>query len=119
MIFLAQDETVVEEKFGIEQDKNTDGYKFEFESRTCEIALRIFKWEGNVKTTAKSRIIVKRITDVQGDEIEETLLDTIDDSVILRDYDIFNHKYVIIVVEAGVEVKGVVKYIAKVGGAFA
>jgi len=106
---------VATKQFIVKQDDNKGNNEFEITGKAVEIAIMVFRWNGNVKEKVDSKITVKRLTNCVNEQIEETLYNDISSETIVRDYDIFEHTYKIIVEEANAEIDIEIHYIQPFG----
>lgn len=95
----------------IKKDENIGHNVYEVTALGIEFAVKIFEDDTCIRP-ANSRIVVKKLTqiDEKGDMyVEETIFDDITNKVVVRDYDTFEHKYYIDIVEAKVRVIGAIR----------
>ena len=101
---------IKEEKIYVPQENNKGNVRFSFDASIIEIALKFYKWNGNIKTSTKASVKIVRKTKVSdSDFIEETLVEGIGKDVLVRDEHVFPHKYEIIIYTDSVEIVGVVR----------
>ena len=82
------------------------------EANYIEIAIKLFKYDlGDVPANSKITVIKRTYLDEEKTTyIDETLIDGVDNSVLVRDFDYFKHEYIITIEESNIRIVGVIRY---------
>jgi len=77
-----------------------------------EIAIKLFKYDlGSEPANSKIKVIKRTYLDKEKTTyVDETLIDGVDDSILVRDYEYFEHEYIIIIEEKNIRIVGVIRY---------